>query len=47
MTVTWLVLERTRLAVLDTAFVLRIARWPTITSRIVSRVAQRRRATSR
>lgn len=41
--VTWLVLKRTRLAVLDTAFVLRIARWPTITSRIVSRVAQRAR----
>ena len=43
MTVTWLVLKRTRLAVLDTSFVLRIARWPTITSRIVSRVAQRAR----
>ena len=42
-TVTWLVLKRTRLAVLDTSFVLRIARWPTITSRIVSRVAQRAR----
>jgi CRP/FNR family cyclic AMP-dependent transcriptional regulator len=41
--VTFLVLKRTRLAVLDTAFVLRIARWPTITSRIVSRVAQRAR----
>jgi CRP/FNR family transcriptional regulator, cyclic AMP receptor protein len=41
--VDWLVLQRTRLAVLDTAFVLRIARWPTITSRIVSRVAQRAR----
>ena len=41
--VSWLVLKRTRLAVLDTAFVLRIARWPTITSRIVSRVAQRAR----
>jgi CRP/FNR family transcriptional regulator, cyclic AMP receptor protein len=41
--VNWLVLKRTRLAVLDTAFVLRIARWPTITSRIVSRVAQRAR----
>ncbi len=39
----WLVLKRTRLAVLDTAFVLRIARWPTITSRLVSRVAQRAR----
>jgi CRP/FNR family transcriptional regulator, cyclic AMP receptor protein len=41
--VSWLVLKRTRVAVLDTAFVLRIARWPTITSRIVSRVAQRAR----
>ena len=41
--VDWLVLKRTRLAVLDTAFMLRIARWPTITSRIVSRLAQRAR----
>jgi CRP/FNR family transcriptional regulator, cyclic AMP receptor protein len=41
--VDWLVLRRTRLAVLDTAFVLRVARWPTIGSRIVSRVAQRAR----
>jgi CRP/FNR family transcriptional regulator, cyclic AMP receptor protein len=41
--VSWLVLKRTRMAVLDTAFVLRIARWPTITSRLVSRVAQRAR----
>ena len=41
--VDWLVLKRTRLAVLDTAFVLRVARWPTITSRLVSRVAQRAR----
>ncbi|MGH2891803.1 MAG: helix-turn-helix domain-containing protein [Solirubrobacteraceae bacterium] len=41
--VSWLVLKRTRLAVLDTAFALRIARWPSITSRIVSRVAQRAR----
>lgn len=41
--VDWLVLKRTRLAVLDTGFMLRIARWPTITSRIVSRVAQRAR----
>ncbi len=39
----WLVLKPTRLAVLDTAFALRIAPWPTITSRIVSRVAQRAR----
>ncbi|HET8979017.1 MAG TPA: helix-turn-helix domain-containing protein [Solirubrobacteraceae bacterium] len=41
--VEWLVLKPTRLAVLDTGFVLRIARWPTISSRIVSRVAQRAR----
>jgi hypothetical protein len=41
--VSWLVLKRTRLAVCDTAFLLRIARWPTITSRMVSRVAQRAR----
>jgi DNA-binding transcriptional ArsR family regulator len=41
--VSWLVLKRTRLAVLDTSFVLRIARWPTITSQLVSRVAQRAR----
>jgi CRP/FNR family transcriptional regulator, cyclic AMP receptor protein len=41
--VNWLVLKRTRLAVLDTAFVLRVARWPTIGSRLVSRVAQRAR----
>lgn len=41
--VSWLVLKRTRLAVLDTAFMLRTARWPTISSRIVSRVAQRAR----
>lgn len=41
--VSWLVLKRTRMAVLDTAFALRVARWPTITSRLVSRVAQRAR----
>jgi hypothetical protein len=41
--VDWLVLKNTRLAVLDTAFVLRVARWPTITGRIVSRIAQRAR----
>jgi CRP/FNR family transcriptional regulator, cyclic AMP receptor protein len=41
--VNWIILKRTRLAVLDTGFLLRIARWPTITSRIVSRVAQRAR----
>jgi CRP/FNR family transcriptional regulator, cyclic AMP receptor protein len=42
-TVDWLVLRSTRLAVLDTAFVLRIAAWPTIGSRLVSYVAQRAR----
>lgn len=42
-TVDWIVLRPTRMAVLDTPFVLRIARWPTINSRIVSRVAQRAR----
>lgn len=39
----WHVLKPSRLAILDTAFVLRIARWPSITSRIVGRVAQRAR----
>lgn len=41
--VQWHVLKPTRLAVLDTAFVVRIAPWPSITSRMVSRVAQRAR----
>ena len=41
--VSWIVLRRTRLALLDTAFALRVARWPTITSRLFSRVAQRAR----
>ena len=41
--VDWLVLRPIRLAVLDTAFVLRVAPWPSINSRIVSRVAQRAR----
>jgi hypothetical protein len=41
--VDWLVLKNTRLAVLDTAFVLRVARWPKIISQIVSRIAQRAR----
>jgi CRP-like cAMP-binding protein len=39
----WLVLRPSRLAVLDTAFALRIARWPSISSRICSRIAQRAR----
>ncbi len=43
LSVSWLVLKQTRVAVLDTAFALRVARWPTITSRVVSRVAQRAR----
>ncbi|HEX8977886.1 MAG TPA: Crp/Fnr family transcriptional regulator [Solirubrobacteraceae bacterium] len=41
--VDWMVLKPTRLAVLDTAFVLRMARWPTVNSRLVSRLAQRAR----
>jgi CRP/FNR family transcriptional regulator, cyclic AMP receptor protein len=41
--VDWLVLRPTRFAVLDTAFVLRLARWPSINSHIVGRIAQRAR----
>lgn len=41
--VDWLVLKPTWIAVLDTAFALRIARWPSITSQIFGRVAQRAR----
>jgi CRP/FNR family transcriptional regulator, cyclic AMP receptor protein len=41
--VKWLILKRTQLAVLDTAFTVRIARWPSITSRVVGRVAERAR----
>lgn len=41
--VDWQVLKATRMAMLDTAFVLRIARWPTITSRIAGRLAHRAR----
>jgi hypothetical protein len=41
--VDWVVLKPASLAVLDTAFVLRIARWPSINSQIVGRVAQRAR----
>jgi CRP-like cAMP-binding protein len=40
----WLVLRPTRLALLDTAFALRVARWPQITSRICGRIAQRARS---
>jgi CRP/FNR family cyclic AMP-dependent transcriptional regulator len=39
----WLVLKTVRLAVLDAAFVLRTAPWPSINSGIVSRVVQRAR----
>jgi CRP-like cAMP-binding protein len=42
-TVDWVVLEPGRLAVLDGAFALRVARWPSITSRLMSRIAQRAR----
>lgn len=41
--VDWLVLRPIRLAVLDTAFVLRVAPWPAINGRLVGRVAQRAR----
>jgi CRP/FNR family transcriptional regulator, cyclic AMP receptor protein len=41
--VDWLVLKPARLAVLDTAFVLRVAPWPSINSRIVGRAIQRAR----
>jgi CRP-like cAMP-binding protein len=39
----WHVLRPTRLAVLDGGFAHRVARWPTITSRLTGRVAQRAR----
>lgn len=42
-TVDWLVLSPTRMAVLDSGFVARTARWPVIHSRITGRVAQRAR----
>ena len=42
-TVDWMVLKPVKLAILDTAFVLRVAPWPSINGRIVSRVAQRAR----
>jgi CRP-like cAMP-binding protein len=42
-TVDWLALRTTRLAVLDTAFVVRIAPWPSISGRIVARIARRAR----
>jgi CRP/FNR family cyclic AMP-dependent transcriptional regulator len=42
-TVDWLVPETSRLAVLDTAFAIRTARWPSVTSKLIERVAQRAR----
>jgi CRP/FNR family transcriptional regulator, cyclic AMP receptor protein len=42
-TVDWLVIRPTRMAVLDTAFMLRIAAWPAIGSRLAGRIAQRAR----
>jgi CRP/FNR family transcriptional regulator, cyclic AMP receptor protein len=39
----WLVLVAGRLAVLDGRFALRIARWPSITAQLMSRVARRAR----
>jgi hypothetical protein len=41
--VDWLVLTPARFAVLDSAFTLRVARWPTITGRLFSRASQRSR----
>jgi len=41
--VTWLVLRPSRLAVVDTDVALRLAPWPSITSRLLARVAQRAR----
>ncbi len=41
--VDWLILQAGRLAVLDTAFAVRTARWPSINGRLISRVAQRAR----
>jgi CRP/FNR family transcriptional regulator, cyclic AMP receptor protein len=41
--VAWLVLRPSRLAVLDTDIALRLARWPSITSRLLARLAQRAR----
>jgi CRP-like cAMP-binding protein len=39
----WIVLRPSRLALLDTAFALRVARWPSITGRLCGRIAQRAR----
>ena len=42
-TLAWQVLRSVRLAVLDTAFVHRIATWPPVSARIVGRIADRAR----
>ncbi len=42
-TVDWLVLKPTRLALLDRNFALRMARWPSLTARLLQRVASRAR----
>ena len=39
----WIVLRPSRLALLDTAFALRVARWPSITGRVCGRIAERAR----
>lgn len=41
--VEWLVVKRSRLALLDSGFMLRTARWPTINGRIVGRISTRAR----
>lgn len=41
--VDWIVRRPARLAILDTAFTLRVARWPSVISKLVGRVAQRAR----
>lgn len=41
--VDWVVLEPARLAVLDDAFALRVARWPALTCRLMARLACRAR----
>jgi CRP/FNR family transcriptional regulator, cyclic AMP receptor protein len=41
--VDWIILERTRLALLTDEFVLRIARWPAISSQLAGRLAGRAR----
>jgi CRP-like cAMP-binding protein len=42
-TVSWRILKPTRLAVLDDAFALRMARWPSVISRILGRFGRRAR----